>query len=170
MPLPALTGTLGPQRAAHLLHRATFGATKEQIDTFAALTPALAIQRLLGTTLPAPTLPIDPETGSEWFLSGTTDANSGDSDLQEFFKGWLLHQMLGAGLQGEEGLAYSAREKIVFFLHTLLTTIQTKVDSSRALYFQNELYRRFALDKNLDERFSLKELTKKVSVDNAMAT
>ena len=168
MPLPALTGTLGPQRAAHLLHRATFGATKEQIDSFAALTPALAIQRLFGATLPAPTLPIDPKTGSEWFLSGTTDANSGDSDLQEFFKGWLLHQMLGAGLPGEEGLAYAAREKIVFFLHTLLTTIQTKVDSSRALYFQNELFRKFALDKSLDERFSLKELTKKVSVDNAM--
>lgn len=168
MPLTPLTGQLGPKRAAHLLHRASFGATKELIDTFSTLTPTLAIQKLFGTTLPDPVLPLDPKTNAAWFLTGTTNANSGDSDLQEYFKGWLLHQMLGARLADEAGLAYSTREKIVFFMHTLFTTIQSKVDSSRALYYQNQLFRMYALDKNAAPTVNFKELTKKVSVDNAM--
>ncbi len=168
MPLPEYTGILGYRRAAHLLHRASFGATKEEIDNFATLTPTLALAKLFQQSLPDPILPIDPKTGKEWFISGTTDANSGDSDLQEYFKGWLLGQMLGVGINPALSLAYSAREKMVFFIHTILTVIQSKVDSSRSLYFQNQLYRLFALDKSGDVKINFKELTKKVSVDNAM--
>ena len=168
MPLTELTGTLGYKRAAHLLHRATFGPTKEQIDSFSVLTPAQGVAQLFNQALPDPELPIDPETSNEWVLTGVTDANSGDSDLQEFFKGWFIGQMLGNGIAPNLSLAYSTREKIVFFIHTVLTTIQTKVDNSRSLYFQNALFRKFALDKNLGPKFNFKELTKKASVDNAM--
>ena len=90
MALTELTQPLGIKRAAHLLHRATFGPTKAQIDLFSNYTPAQAITQLFGQTLPDPILPLDPETGTEWVLSGTTDANSGDSDLQEFIKGWMI--------------------------------------------------------------------------------
>lgn len=168
MPLTELTQPLGTKRAAHLLHRTTFGPTKAQIDAFAGNTPAQAITQLFGQTLPDPQLPLDPETGLEWVISGTTDANSGDSDLQEFFKGWFIGQMLSLGISDSQSLAYSAREKIVFFIHTVLTTIQTKVDNSRSLYFQNQLFRQFALDKTLAANFNFKELTKKICVDNAM--
>lgn len=168
MPLTELTQPLGTKRAAHLLHRATFGPTKAQIDAFAGNTPAQAITQLFGQALPDPQLPLDPETGLEWVVSGTTDANSGDSDLQEFFKGWFIGQMLSLGISDSQSLAYSAREKIVFFMHTVLTTIQTKVDNSRSLYFQNQLFRQFALDKTLAATFNFKELTKKICVDNAM--
>ncbi|HEX5172052.1 MAG TPA: DUF1800 family protein [Cyclobacteriaceae bacterium] len=169
MPLPEYAGTLGVKRAAHLLRRATFGATKQQIDSFAALTPTQAINQLFRQTLPDPELPIDPETGTEWVTLGTTDANSGDSDLQEYFKQWFVGQMLSAGVSPSLSLAHSAREKVIFFLHTHFTAIQSKIDSSRALYFQNQLFRLFALDAtvaNADVNF--KELTKKISVDNAM--
>lgn len=168
MPLTELTTPLGLKRAAHLLHRATFGPTKDQIDLFATYTPAQAVNQLFGQTLPDPILPIDPETGSEWVLTGTTEANSGDSDLQEFFKGWLLGQMLSVGIAPNLSLAYSARERVVFFMHTVLTTIQSKVDNSRSLYFQNQLFRQFALDKNLVTTVNFKELAKKICVDNAM--
>ncbi len=168
MPLSEYTGLLGYKRAAHLLHRASFGATKSEIDNFATLTPALAIAKLFQQPLPEPIFPIDPETGTEWFVSGTTDANSGDSDLQEFFKGWLIGQMLSVGVNPAASLAYSAREKIVFFIHTVLTTIQSKVDNSRSLYFENQLFRLFAFDKAAGIMFNFKELTKKISVDNAM--
>lgn len=168
MPLTELTAPLGLKRAAHLLHRATFGPTKDQIDVFATYTPAQAVTQLFGQALPDPILPIDPETGTEWVLTGTTDANSGDSDLQEFFKGWALGQMLSTGITPGKSLAYSAREKIVFFMHSVLTTIQTKVDNSRSLYFQNQLFRQFALDKTLAATVNFKELTKKICVDNAM--
>ncbi len=168
MPLPEMTGALGFKKAAHLLHRATFGPTKEQIDTFAALTPSQAVTQLLGQTLPDPALPLDPKTNQEWVISGVTNANSGDSELQEFFKGWFIGQMLSTGVTPGLSLAYSAREKIVFFIHTVLTTIQSKVDDSRSLYFQNALFRQFAFDKKLGVKFNFKELTKKVCVDNAM--
>jgi len=168
MPLPTLNGTLGYKRAAHLLHRATFGPTKLQIDSFASLTANQAVTLLFQSTLPDPQLPLDTETGAEWVLTGTSDANSGESDLQEFFKGWFIGQILGIGIPPANSLAYATREKIVFFLHTALTTIQSKVDNSRSLYFQNQLFRKFAFDKMLSPEYNYKELTKKISVDNAM--
>ncbi|MBN8575636.1 MAG: DUF1800 family protein [Cytophagales bacterium] len=168
MPLPLFGGTLGYKRAAHLLHRATFGPSKLQIDSFATLTAGQAVALLFQQPLPDPVLPVDPKTGTEWLLAGTTTANSGDADLQEFFKGWLFGQMLGLGVAPSNQLAYATREKIVFFLHTVFTTIQSKVDNSRSLYFQNQLFRKFAFDKTLPLLFNIKTLTKKVSVDNAM--
>lgn len=168
MPLPPLTGPLGYKRAAHLLHRASYGATKEQVDTFAALTAPQAVAQLFAAGLPTPELPIDPETGSEWFVSGTTDANSGELELQKYFKAWLLAQMLSSRVPASQALAYSVREKVIFLLHTILTAISSKIDSSRALYFQDQLFRQFAFDKTAGPLVNFKELTKKISVDNAM--
>ena len=54
MPLTEFSGTLGLKRAAHLLRRATFGATKQQIDEFAQRTPAQAVDLLFRQTLPDP--------------------------------------------------------------------------------------------------------------------
>lgn len=169
MPLPEYNGTLGLKRAAHMLRRATFGATKQQMDSFAGLTPAQATNLLFRQTLPDPVLPVDPATNAEWVLTGTTDANSGDSELQEYFKRWFVGQMLSAGINPSLSLAYSAREKLVFFLHSHFTAIQSKIDSSRALYIQNQLFRMFALDgTNADPNVNFKQLTKKVSVGGAM--
>jgi uncharacterized protein (DUF1800 family) len=169
MPLPEYSGTLGLKRAAHLLRRATFGATKQQIDVFAGLTPAQAITALFRQALPDPILPIDPETGQEWVLSGVTDANSDDGDLEEFMKAWLIGQMMSNGVPPGLSLAYSAREKVIMFLHTHFTTITSKVSNSRSLYFQNQLFRLFALDAlNPDPLINFKQLTVKISVDNAM--
>lgn len=76
--------------------------------------------------------------------------------------------MLGIGVPAGNPLAYSTREKTFFFLHTVLTTIQSKVNNSRSLYFQNQFFRKFAFDKTLGPLYNFKELTKKISVDNAM--
>ena len=169
MPLPEYSGTLGLKRAAHLLRRATFGATKQQIDAFAALTPAQAITALYRQALPEPVLPIDPKTGQEWVISGVTDANSDGGELEEYFKRWFVGQMMSVGIAPSLSLAYSAREKLVFFLHSHFTTITSKVANSRSLYFQNQLFRLFALDAlNPDPIINFKTLTVKVSVDNAM--
>jgi uncharacterized protein (DUF1800 family) len=90
--------------------------------------------------------------------------------------------MLTAGVDPSKKLAYAARERIVYFLHTHFTTTQEKVES-RSLYFQNALYRMFALDALPPPIFptpvfplpplpplnlNFKNLTVKVSVDNAM--
>jgi len=169
MPLTELSGTLGLKRAAHLLRRASFGATKEEIDSYALLTPAEAIDRLFRQPLPDPVLPADPSTGQEWFLSGTTDSNSDEDMLQQYFKGWIIAQMLGSGIDPSLSLAYSVREKIVFFLHTHFTTIQSKINNSRSLYFQNQLFRFFSRDGiSPDPAINFRELSVKICVDNAM--
>jgi uncharacterized protein (DUF1800 family) len=169
MPLAEFSGTLGIKRAAHLLRRATFGATKAQIDTYAALNPSQATTALFHQALPEPILPIDPKTGQEWFISGVTDANSEGGDLEGFFKKWMIAQMLSVGIAPSLSLAYSARERLVYFLHTHFTTITTKVGNTRSLYFQSKLFRQFALDAlDPDPEVNVKNLTVKISVDNAM--
>lgn len=150
-----------------MLRRATFGATKAQIDSFAALTPAQAINALFHQALPDAPLPIDPETGTEWVESGVTDANS--DNLDDLFKMWFIGQMMSAGVAPALSLAYSARERLVFFLHTHFTTITSTVGNSRSLYFQNALFRLFAMDGlSADPDINIKTLTVKVSIDNAM--
>ena len=169
MPLPELAGTLGLKRAAHLLRRATFGASKSQIDTFAGYSAAQAVNALFYQALPDPPLPVDPETGQEWITNGPSAANSEGFDLEELFKRWLIGQMLGVGVPPAIALAHSARERLIFFLHTHFTTISSTVSNTRSLYYQNALFRYFALDGRVaDPDVNIKNLTVKISVDNAM--
>ncbi len=164
-----LTEPLGIKRAAHLLRRVTFGADKNEIEEFSLLTPQFAMERVFSKNISDPLLPIDTETGQEWVLSGRTDANSEESTLQEYFKRWLIGQALRKeDLPVDERIAYNVREKITFFMHTHFTTKISKVNSSRSLYFQNQLFRLFAFDDTVDEWRNFKDLTKKISVDNAM--
>jgi hypothetical protein len=68
MPLISFSGILGYKRAAHLLHRANSGPTKEQIDTFSGLTAGQAVALLFQEPLPDPVLPVDPATNKEWVI------------------------------------------------------------------------------------------------------
>jgi uncharacterized protein (DUF1800 family) len=164
MPLPQYTGTLGHTRAAHLLRRATFGPNKSEIDMFTAYTPQQAITELFPAILPDPILPLNPETGQDWLISGTTGAEIGVDGLTVYLTRWFLSQ----AIDFSQGLGYSTREKVVFFLHTHFTTRSEKVRNSRSLYFQNQLFRQFAFDKDQLPEFNFKMLVKKVSADNAM--
>ncbi|QOI97940.1 MAG: DUF1800 family protein [Flammeovirgaceae bacterium] len=173
MPLPEFFGTLGTKRAAHLLRRATFGATKAQVDAFAALNPGQAIQQLYRQPLPATPPPVDPDTNEAWVITGVTDPNKMEFEYLELFKRWFIGQMMSADVPAASSLPYSAREKLVFFLHTHFTAIAEKINSSRALYYQTELFRLYALDALVSpvvpaDKLNFKELTKKISVDNAM--
>jgi uncharacterized protein (DUF1800 family) len=169
MPLAKYSGPWGLKQAAHLLRRATCGVTVPQITTFAGLGNVdTAVNNLLNTTLPDPVLPLDPLTGQEWF-TGTTPAASENDELLRYFKGWFIGQMMSHGINTTIAPAYSAREKMVLFLHTHFTAIEAKISDSRALYFQNQLFRMFVRDgatTTPDKNF--KELTIKISVDNAM--
>ena len=180
MPLGKLAGTLGKKRAAHLLRRACFGASIADIELFAGLTAQEAYDRLI-VDLPDPTPPIDPATGQEWVISGTTDANSENFELNRYLNAWLVGQAIASDIT-DTALkpAYSYRERLVFFFHTLFTTKQSTVNSSRAIYFQQALFRKFAFDRDDSTRpdpdsttevplpdipvlFNIKELTKKVN-------
>lgn len=169
MALIQFSGNLGRKRAAHLLKRITFGPNKADMDAFSSLTPAAALHLLFQETS-IPTPPIDLKTNATWVNIPSTDANSDDSVLQSYFKGWWLNNMLAQHVSPTDKLAQMVREKIVFFLHTHLTTIQEVVGSSRALYFQNVLFRTYAFDETKPAPINLKDLTKKICIDNAMLT
>lgn len=147
--LASLSGTLGKKKAAHLLRRATFGPTKKEIDLFADLSPKEALG-ILFRNIPTPQPPIHPYTGKTWIYSQPEGANR---DLQVDFKGWWIAQMRKNDS--------SSLEKMTFFLHTHFTTIQSIVNHSNYLYFQNALFRNFAFG-------NIKDLSKKICLDNAM--
>lgn len=169
MPLTALAGTLGRKRAAHLLRRATFGSTKAQIDQLAAMTANEAMDVLfILDDLAEPNLPVDLETGVEWITEPTTDANSDEQALRRYLKSWHFGQLLALGVADEQAVSYAVREKITFLLHTIFTTIESKVNNSKSIYYQNALFRRYSFDDNGDPELNFKALSKKICVDNAM--
>lgn len=182
MALTPLTSILGKKRAAHLLRRTCYGATPAQVGEFASLTPQEAVARLFLSDLPVPPLPIDPLTGQEWITTGTTDANSEAFELERYLLQWHLGQMMSAGVPAGQSLSYAFRERLVFFLHTHFTTKKSIVNSSRAVFYQIALLRFYAFDKKdltiaadpelgIEGRVvakNFKELSKKISLDNAM--
>jgi uncharacterized protein (DUF1800 family) len=174
MPLTPHSGPLGRRGAAHLLRRATYGPTIAQIKTFSGLTAAQAIQQLYHQALPDAPPPVDPDNNDDpWVLTGNTATDKMEFEYQEHFKQWFIGQMMSAGVPDAQSLAYSAREKLVFFIHSHLTAITEKIGSSRALYYQNQLFRLYALDDVPSpvvpaDKLNFKELTKKICVDNAM--
>jgi uncharacterized protein (DUF1800 family) len=173
MPLDPLNETLTPKRAAHLLRRATFGGSKIQIDAVGNMNSGSAVDMLFDTVLPQPAPPIDLKTGTEWVYSGFQDGvNDNTFVLVDYFLQWFLGQMMSPGITDTNtALAYAARERVVYFLHTHFTTIESKVNNVRSLYFQNQLYRLFATNNSVlpnGTSLDLKSLTVKVSIDNAM--
>ncbi|MDF2454595.1 MAG: hypothetical protein K0R51_588 [Cytophagaceae bacterium] len=165
MPLAPFSGTLGKKASAHLLRRATFGATKTDIDTFAGYSATQALNELFrSVALPAaPVLP----GGGAW-VNTAPIPDEDDAGQQAYFIQWWLGQLLHTNVAPADRMAFSTRERVTFFLHTHLTTIQEVVDSSRALYFQNALLRRYAFDGGADPLLNIRDLTKKICIDNAM--
>ncbi len=179
MPFTELTSQLGIKSAAHLLRRTCFGGSPEEIDTFSSLTPAEAVSRLFSSDLPSPPLPVDPLTGQNWIENAEA---SEPNDLMSLFLTWSLGQMVGSELDDTVKLPYIFRERLVYFLHVHFTTQRGTVNDTRALYYQQALFRLFAFDGEdiiIPTEFpeeeedtivarNFKQLTKKISVDNAM--
>ncbi|MGD1891018.1 MAG: DUF1800 family protein [Cyclobacteriaceae bacterium] len=150
--LSPFSQTLGVKRAAHLLRRAAFGATKSQIDQFAQLTPAQAVNQLF--TQPAEReAPRDPATGTDWVSPKPTENNSGRDELIGQTKAWWIDSFL----QSDPCVA----TKSSFFLHTHFTTISNRLRYAPSIYYQIRLFDQFAVG-------NFKELTKCICLDNAM--
>jgi uncharacterized protein (DUF1800 family) len=158
--LNEITGPLGPDRAAHLLRRATFGPTISQIEQFSALDASQAMTLLLDDSAEDPAPPIDLLTGSTWVdpagVTGPPHAGSGNSEQDQlfaYFQSWHMDVMRKAPA--------TLKERITWFFHTHLPARWTEINLSEAIYYQNCLYRHYAYG-------SFKELFKKICVDNAM--
>ena len=148
--LDEIAGVLGFSRASHLLRRLTFGATRAETDAFSAKSISDALATLLSVT-PAPQTPEDLKSGMPWIVPGSQ--NSSESDLRQYFRCWLYGLMFNT--------SGNATEKMTFFLHTNFTAISTVVEKSTALYYQNQLLRKYTTG-------NIKELALKICKDNAM--
>lgn len=151
--LTSYQDTLGRKNAAHLLRRLTFGATKQEVDTFAQYTPQLAVNKLLQAPNIQFSPPRDTATGQSWVNPAPTDANSSHETLMHHVKCWWLDQMVNAPL--------SAVEKMSYFMHTHFTNIESRMRYAPALYYQIKLFGIYALD-------NFKTIAKKICLDQAM--
>lgn len=136
---------LGERGAAHLLRRAGFGGTVDDVRRYAAMAPRDAVRTLLDaapTTQPPPAL-----------VAAAAPLDRRDSrDALDELQLWWLNQMLSA--------PSPLREKMTLYFHGHFTSRATP-RFPRITYQQNALFRSYALG-------NLRELTKAVSKDPAM--
>ena len=149
--LTPYSGALGRRGAAHLLRRTTFGTTRQQIESLSKKKPREAVD-LLMSSKPALPLPIDLKTKKTW-LPSRQNHNSQEGMLRSYMvTTWLDHMS-----RSDASLA----ERMVFFYHTHFTTMQSRANYGSALYYQNKLFRHYALG-------NFKKLATKLCFDTAM--
>lgn len=144
--------SLNRRQAAHLLRRASFGASKPIIDDATGKTPQELLDELF-IVPEAAALPVDPATQSSWIDQEISELNSKEGTL----KNYVLYSWAGQLLSNPVNI----RDKMVWFFHSHFTTIQSRVRYSKGLYYQIRLFEYYATG-------NFKELSKKICLDTAM--
>lgn len=150
-------GTLDRRLAAHLLRRCTFGPTQAEIDAFDGLPASQALDQLFAMP-PLPAHPADPATGQTWVVSGRTNANAPNADLERIINSWFLHQVF------DPAQPVSLFPKLVFFLHTCLPTGHNDIIHSENFYYTIRLFMHLAAQGT----GSYQKLALKICLDNGM--
>ncbi|QRR03391.1 DUF1800 domain-containing protein [Dyadobacter sandarakinus] len=131
--LDTYTEKLTAHTAAHLLRRATFGPTKQEIVDFTGLTPAAAISRLMDnvavTLNPAPPVDYDESkpTAGQPFLNLTYD-NARQNTFNVYIRYWWV------GLMCEQNGKPSVLEKLTAFWQNHFVVSQGIVGDYRKSY------------------------------------
>ena len=116
-----------PADVAHLLRRAGFGGTTQQVATLAAQPWATTVDQLLDfTNAPADVQP-----------AYLTDANTGDWEKEYKLQQWWLDRMATT--------TTPLQEKLTLFWHGHFATANYKVGDMLLMYQQNALFRAKAL-------------------------
>lgn len=151
--LNPISGTLGVKNAAHLLRRATFGPTIQDIQVFSGYTPAMAFQQLTQTQA-APDLPIDFLTGTDWVHPNTKHPDRSLDTLSKFNSAWWIDTMRTSGP--------NLTERMVWFYHTHFPIIISRVEGQPQFALDYiRLLRHYALG-------NYKALAKAFCIDNAV--
>jgi len=126
-PAPTPAGLTERERVAHLLRRAGFGASAEEMDGFARMGTAATVDYL-----------VDYEKTDDSELDARLASFKFDTTkLVDIQRGWLLR------------MAETRRpllEKMTLFWHGLLTSAVSKVGRPELMHQQNQLLREHALD------------------------
>ena len=151
--LTPITGSLGKQRAAHLLRRATMGPTLQDISTFSSYTSQAAFTALLQND-PSPAFPIDPNTGSDWIYPNVPDPNQINDIWSDLTRSWWLSNIKNSGP--------NLTERMLWFYHTHIPVILTRISWNPQFAIDYlRLLRHYALG-------NYKDLVKAICIDNAM--
>jgi len=146
LPLAVHAAPMGEADARHLLNRAGFGASPREVASYAGLSRAEAVERLLGgTRTAAQTLP--PEWLSEPILPPRQLRGMAPEARKKFvareiqrgleLRGWWVNEMIVTPTP--------LTERMTLFWHNHFVSSQQKVRYTRLMYEQNVLLRRHAV-------------------------
>ncbi len=147
------------RQAEHLLRRGTFGATRDDIAAFAALTPSAAVRKLFEPQTPPP----DP------YGYGLSDPSNPQSArriyawseyapaIDNYFRTGLRTWWLGLMLAGRTSLL----EKMTFFWHNHFVSEFSTVLNTKYMHMQNMTFRTHAFG-------NFRTLVRALTVDPAM--
>ena len=127
-------------RIAHLLRRAGFGGTQEEIERYTALGFDAAVSDLLDLTKPDP-------------AEAAAEQQGFNLDLPDGLRSWWLYRILNT--------TRPLQEKMALLWHGHFTSSVTKVRDPLLMRWQNDLFRQQALG-------NVRTLAKQVSRDPAM--
>ena len=148
-----VAGTLGVQNAAHLLRRATFGPSIQDIQYFSTLTAAAAFQELTQPQI-IPDPPIDFLTGTDWIYPNPIHPDTSTSEISQYTSSWWLENMRSSGP--------NLTDRMVWFYHTHFPMIISRIQNRPQFSLDYlRLLRFYALG-------DYKALSKAVCIDNAM--
>lgn len=156
--LNPLSGTLGLRKAKHLLRRATFNYTKEQLDAFSNMTAVAALNSLTSNPTNKLTEPYDPLPTSDpdaYWLTTNPVPNTvdGHGRKRAMVTAWWWYNALNE---------VSLKHKLSFFLHTSFTVGKDSgAGASNDFYDHIRLLDFYALG-------NIKTLAKKITLDNSM--
>jgi len=163
-------GKLNDAQLRHLLRRAMFGASENDLRHFSGKKIKKIMQELLADTdIPAPPVNnyndppekkedanyyVDEEIpeGQTWITATITNGKN-NGRRKNSFKAWWVSQMLNQ--------SPNIREKMVLFWHNHFATETAVIDNAIYIYRHNELLRKHALG-------NFKEMVKAVTIDPAM--
>ncbi|MDG1730714.1 MAG: DUF1800 family protein [Algibacter sp.] len=156
--LNPLSSPLDLRKAKHLLRRATFSYTKEQLDTFVGMSASAAVNSLTTAsvnTLSEPYDPLPTDSPDGFWTSSSELPNSfdGQGRKRSQVTAWWWHNAMQET---------TLKHKLSFFLHTSFT-VGKDSGVGAATYFFDHI--------NLLDFYAfgnLKTLAKKITLDNGM--
>lgn len=156
--LSPLSSSLDLRKAKHLLRRATFNFTKEQLNAFVGQSATNAVDRLItasANSLPEPYDPLPENAPDGFWTSSSQLPNSfdGQGRKRAITTAWWWHNAMQQ---------VNLKHKLSFFLHTCFTVGKDSgAGASTHFYDHLRLLDFYALG-------NLKTLAKKITLDNSM--
>jgi len=153
------TNVLGHRHAMHLLRRATYNLSKNQIDSFAIKTATAAVDDLF--VIPALSLPepIDKAT-LQYFINQGIEPTSSAGNQKSFIHAWWMEEALND---------ISIAHKLEFFLHSIFVTNANSGQSRETFDYLNLF--RLTSERYTNGTFemdSYRNLALKIVTDNVM--